>query len=136
MDYDIDSILSLEDGDIKVELQDLRELYVAMKEDENKDFIDIFMKKYVQLPAVRREEQQAYSHYELAKKIAPPDKEDAKQFVNKLRKEYSEIRNDRIGLQMEIKEYESKHYRFDRLLKAEEEKSKQNNKPRLMGVSR
>lgn len=137
MNYDIDHILAVEDGDIKVEIQDLRELHSAIKEG-NMDFVDIFMKKYIELTAVRREEKQAYTYYELAKKLATGESKE-QQFVNNLRKEYTEIRNDRIDLQKEIKDYEYKHDRIDRLSQmfaSEQEKSQGINPSRFMGKSR
>lgn len=136
MDYNIDAILALEDGDIRVDIQDLKELNNAF-ETGDKEFVHIFLKKYVQLTAIRNEEKRAYNNFDMAKKLARNESDQP--FVNQLRNEYSEIRLDRIGLQKEIKAYEDTHYRLDRVMERIFEQEKSSNaptKPRIMGTSR
>lgn len=90
-------------GDIKVNVQDIRLLYIAINNNDS-NYMDFFEKKYLCLTSIRIEEKQAYENYKIAKKILKEENDVA--LVKELQKEYMQIRNKRIGLQNEISEYE------------------------------
>ncbi len=104
MNYD--DILAGADGDIKVNVQDVRQLYIAISNNDNK-YIQFFEKKYLELTSIRIQERQAYDYYMLSKKISKSSGEEI--FVHELKEEYLKTRTNRMMLQNEISEYERKN---------------------------
>ena len=104
MNYD--DILAGADGDIKVNVQDVRQLYIAISNNDNK-YIQFFEKKYLELTSIRIQERQAYDYYMLSKKISKSSGEEI--FVHELKEEYLKTRTNRMMLQSEISEYERKN---------------------------
>ena len=104
MNYD--DILAGADGDIKVNVQDVRQLYIAISNNDNK-YIQFFEKKYLELTSIIIQERQAYDYYMLSKKISKSSGEEI--FVHELKEEYLKTRTNRMMLQNEISEYERKN---------------------------
>ena len=104
MNYD--DILAGADGDIKVNVQDVRQLYIAISNNDNK-YIQFFEKKYLELTSIRIQERQAYDYYMLSKKISKSSGEEI--FVHELKEEYLKTRTNRMMLQNEISEYARKN---------------------------
>lgn len=96
-------------GDIKVNAREL-ELYVQMKEGllpTDDSFREYFVKKYLELPDIRIQEQQAYEYLQKAKELVKTPED--KKVLSTIEQEYLQTRSKRMELSEKLKQEQKKY---------------------------
>ena len=96
-------------GEIKVNAKELHK-YILMSEGiwpKNQEFLDYFIKRYVVIPDVRLQEQEAYEMSQKAKEIAKTAGEEG--IVKEFENSYRQKRSERMELQEECRIYQETH---------------------------
>ncbi|MDE6232154.1 MAG: hypothetical protein K2M60_02225 [Lachnospiraceae bacterium] len=105
------------EGNIKVSAEELKKVMditekllnsAEVKEAES-DYLMYFQRKYVELPAIRLQEQSMYSFMKRARAVAISEKD--MEGVTEIEENYRELREKRIELQKEL-EKESKNHQI------------------------
>ena len=111
------------EGNIKVNAGELKRvveiteklLHSEEMRQADRDYLQYFEQKYVELPALRLKEQDMFNYLKRARMVAVSEKDI--QTVSRLEDNYKECRGKRVKLQSELEKDKEKHGLFNELFR-------------------